>query len=159
MIKLLCLILLISSLAGKEETFLFPDQKSEWENHILLHLRKNPEQIVVVTDTFDIPKLKKPLLKTLQRGSSFDLILQNPNGVSSWAQYANVTLRVYPSRPLRSSVLILKDHTACLIGGSLSETVLKDSSVMALCSDDPAFIHSLYDTILPLYKRSSPYLE
>ena len=160
MIKLLGFLLQFTMLLGKETFFLLPDDQSRMFAFLSESLRKSDDSLLVATPKLHHPEFKKLLSKAARKGSRVTLILSDPQGDPlSLIQYRGIDLFLYRARPMEGSVLLIGERGICTFPVPLVSEATESEAVLVRCSEEPASAASARKALLPLLRRSRPYLE
>lgn len=160
MIKLIGPLFAFSLLYGGQNVFLLPDQGSVFTQQLSQALRRSRDPVLILTPSFNHPVLKKALLQGAKKGNTVTLITQRLDPASlSIVQYENVLLYRYTARALEGSLVVVGNRLLCTLPSALDQESLCETAALARCSDDPDEIDAMRRSIIPLLKRSRPYLE
>jgi len=158
MIKLLALLSLFIPVFAGERVFQLPDHHTLLI-HELTAVCKKSSHIEIITPTFNHSALKKDFLIRAQKGSLISLVVNNPQGDPlSMVQYENINLYTYPY-PLVQTVVMIDNSLVCTLDGAFEEENLGSEKHLMRCSDNQQKIAFIKQSMLPIFKRSKPYLK
>lgn len=160
MIKLPVLLLPFALLYGGTSLFLLPDDQSRFAHQLGSALRHGSENVLVVTPVLHYPEIKKAILTGIKRGSRIILVTQKPEfDPLSLIQYDNTEFYTYSARPMEGSVILVGERLVCTLPAALDGDELRQNASVARCSSSPSEIEAFRSVLLPLLKRSHPYLQ
>ena len=160
MIKLLGLLFPITLLYGEATLFLLPDDQSRFLDQLSRALKKGSDQVLVITPSFHHPQIRKALLEGIKRGNSLTLVTQEANGDPlSIVQYERTGFYTCPSRLLKGSVIVVGNRLVCTFPGSIESDEMGNAASIVRCSDDSAETAAYRSALMPVLRRSVPYLK
>lgn len=153
--------LFIALLASAESNhYLLPDQNGLFERRLSQAIAQARTEVRLLTPVLNHPAVRKATLSAARRGVNVTLIVADPKGNPlSMIAYSGITLRIYPSRPLEGSLVIIDDTLACSAGSPLDKERMGNHAANVLCSDDPMLLRDAVASFETIQRRSAPYLK
>ena len=160
MIKLIALLLTITTANANIFPFLLPDEGSHFNHHLQGLIKNSHNKVVIVTPAMNYPSLTKSIIRSLSHGIHLTLIVSKPSGDPlRLIAYEGVNLYSYVPRTITDTLLLVDNAYICHTSGALDEKMMGDAVSNAWCTDDPALIAQAQKSIHKLLQHSSPYLQ
>ena len=160
MIKIIALLLTISSANANIFPFFLPDEGSRFNHHLQGLVKNSHNEIVIVTSNMNYPTLTKSIIHALSHGVHLRLIVtKRARDPLRFIAYQGVDLYSYTPRTLTDTLILIDNTHVCHISGALNEKVMSDTVSSVWCSDEPSLILQTHTNINRLLQRSTPYLQ
>lgn len=160
MIKLLPILLAFSLAHGENTTYLLPDENTLFSHTLERALKHSRSDILIIAPALHHPSLKRAAIEGAKRGSHLTLIVQTLKGDPlSLAQYERTDIRILNGRPLDGSIVLIDQRFACTMAGTIDQETLPDRTSLVRCTDDKSELTAIRQAVLPLLRRSKPYLK
>lgn len=160
MIRVLFLLLWYTLSVAQDSSYLLPDEKSIFDYSLEGAFKRAQSDIIILTPELSSPLLEKLLKRSLSKGTTLTLIVQNPaNTSSSIVAYQNVALYLYSKRALHGSTIIIDNAWMCTLAAPLHDEQLISETQLITCTKDYETIVSAKKSFAKLLKRSKRYLE
>jgi len=153
--KMLPLLFAVYLSAAADSSYLLPHQWQDARHALNVTIKAAEETIVLVSDAFDDPYLRRMLRRALQADRQVVLMTSSTALASEWAIYENVNACLLPSSPLPFSMIVSDQKQQCTLSAPLRTKTMRTAYGLVVCKKGASDMN----TVALLQQECTPYLE